>query len=70
MDVNLQGSQEELGSNREPARNLVGDAVSGVKFGPFLLALAGICLPPFLPQRMGWSAVSYIPLVFAQSLFL
>ena len=43
-----QGSQEDLVSNWEPARRLVGDAVSGAKFAPYLPALAVSCLPPCL----------------------
>ena len=46
-DVSRPGSQEDLVGNWEPARSLVGDAVSGAWFAPFLLALAAR-LPPCL----------------------
>ena len=44
-----------LVSNWEPACSLVGDAVSGAVFAPFLLALAVACLPPCLQHWMGQS---------------
>ena len=69
MDVNRPGSQEDLVSDWEPAHSLVGDAVSGAEFAPFLLALAGACLPPCLWQGMSRSAAGS-PLVFIQSFFL
>ena len=55
MDVNHPGSQEDLVRNWEPARSLVGDAISGAEFAPFLLALAGAFLPPCLQQGIGQS---------------
>ena len=57
--VNRPGSQEDLGSNREPARSLVGNAVSGAEIAPFRLWL----LPVFLSassRRMGWSAAGLL----------
>ena len=69
-DVNSPGSQEDLVSNWEPARSLVEDAVSGAKFAPCLLALAGVRLPACL--RRGWAGplLASSPLVFAQSFVL
>ena len=55
-DVNCSGSQEDLVSNWEPARSLVGDAVSGAEFAPCLLALAVARLPSCLWQGMGPSS--------------
>ena len=58
VDVNLPESQEVLVSNWEPAHSLVEDAVSGAKFAPCLLALAGARLPPCLQRGMDQSAAS------------
>ena len=66
VDVSHPGSQEDLVGNWEPARSLVGDAVSGAWFARFLLALAAARLPPCLQQGMGRSAPASSPLVFAQ----
>ena len=57
-DFNRPGSQEDLVSNREPARSLVGDAVSGAEISPLPLALAVARLPLCLCQGMGWSTAS------------
>ena len=43
--VSRPGSQEDLGSNQEPARSLVGDAVSGAEIAALPLALAVARLP-------------------------
>ena len=45
VDVNRQGSQEDLISNWEPAYSLVEDAISGAEIAPRLLVLTVTCLP-------------------------
>ena len=54
--INRPGSQEDLVSNWEPARSMVGDAISGAEFAPCFLALAVAGLFPCLWQVMGHSA--------------
>ena len=58
MDANCPGPQEDLVSNWEPARSLVGDAVLRAEIAPRLPALAAARLPLCLWQGMGRSAAS------------
>ena len=69
-DVNYPGFQEDLVSNWEPARSLIGDATSGAEFPfSFQLWLAPLSLPA---SNRGWASPqpASSPLVFAQSFVL
>ena len=69
-DVNRPGSQEDLVSNWEPTCGLVGNAVSGAEFAPYLPALAVTRLPPCLQRGWAGPQLANSPLVFAQSFVL